>query len=340
VTPFKIKSWLEMVSFFFEMNSGRIIVYLNNQLVKFKRTYMGNVLVTGGAGMIGRHLCRKLEEKGYMVSILSRNKYNKARYPAVLWNPETGNIDPEALSGVSAIIHLAGAGISDQRWTDRRKKIIIDSRVHTAALLLREVKRLGITLESFISSSATGYYGAITSDHVFTEADPPADDFPGTTCRLWEEAADRFTETGARIVKIRTGIVLSTHGGALPKMTAPLKFGICPVLGSGKQWLPWVHLDDLCNLFVRAVEDDSFAGAYNGVAPEPVSMKTFMKEAAKAMNRPFLPLPVPSFLLKPVLGEMASLLLEGSRVSSLKLQEKGFEFRFPALRGALNDIFS
>jgi len=271
--------------------------------------------------------------------MLSRNIKKGSKFPVYFWNPEKREIDPNAFSGISTIIHLAGAGIGDARWTKRRKQVIIDSRVNTALMLLDEVKRQGIALETFISSSATGFYGAITSDRLYTEKDPPSNDFLGTTCRLWEEAADRFTETGARVVKIRTGIVLSPEGGALPKMTAPLKFGIAPVLGSGKQWLPWIHLVDLCNLYLKAVEDESLSGAFNAVAPEPVTMKTFMREAAKAMNRPFLPIPIPCFLLKTALGEMASLLLEGSRVSPEKIQGKGFEFRFPTLSLALKDIF-
>jgi hypothetical protein len=297
-----------------------------------------NILIIGATGLIGRRLVQILREKGYQISLLSRTMPKKSEYPVFLWNLESDTLDPEAFSGISSIIHLAGAGIGDTRWTKRRKKEIIDSRVNTASLLLNEVKRQGIPLKTFVSSSATGWYGAITSDKVFAEEDPPATDFLGTTCRLWEEAADRFAETGARVVKIRTGIVLSKDGGVLPKMTAPLKFGICPFLGNGRQWLPWIHLEDLCNLYVRALEDDAFNGAYNGVAPEPVSMKVFMKEAAKAMKRPFLTVPVPSFLLKTILGEMASLLLEGSQVSSLKILKRGFEFRFPTLHEALTDI--
>jgi len=296
-----------------------------------------NILVTG-TGLISSSLCKILKENGYSVRLLSRNLKKGAEFPVYRWNPEKGEIDPQALNGVTTIIHLAGAGIGDQRWTVQRRQNIIDSRVNTAKLLFQEVKRLGIPLKSFISSSATGYYGAVTSSHVFREDDLPSDDFLGTTCRLWEEAADRFADAGVRVVKIRTGIVLSGEGGALPKMTASLKFGICPVPGSGKQWLPWIHLEDLCGIYVRALEDDSFSGAFNAVAPGPVTMKEFMKEAAHAMKRPFLPFPVPSFVLKAVLGEMASLLLEGSRVSAEKIQETGYEFRFSDLPAALKEI--
>jgi uncharacterized protein len=304
-------------------------------LLNIKKT----ILITGGTGLIGRHLCRRLDEKGYIVALLSRNKISGSRYPVFLWNPQTGEADPVAFKGISGIIHLAGAGIGDQRWSERRKKEIIDSRVNSAMALLKEVKQQGIALKTFISSSATGYYGAVTSGRIFTEEDKPSDDFLGTTCRLWEEAADRFSEAGARVVKIRTGIVLSREGGALPKMILPVKFGISTVPGNGKQWLPWIHLQDLCDLYVKVLEDNSLSGAYNAVAPEPVSMKEFMKEAAKALKRPFLPFPVPAFILKTMLGEMASLLTEGSRVSSEKIRKAGFEFRFPLLKETLHHVF-
>jgi uncharacterized protein len=298
-----------------------------------------NILITGGTGLIGQRLAQKLREKGYQISLLSRYLPKKSEYPVFLWNPENGTIDPEAFTGISTIIHLAGAGIGDSRWSASRKEVIISSRTNTARLLHDQVKRRGIPLKTFLSSSATGYYGTVTTDRIFSEEDPPAVDFTGTTCRLWEEAADQFAETGARVIKIRTGIVLSREGGALPKMALPVKFGISPVFGNGKQWLPWIHIDDLCNLYVKSLEDETISGAFNGAAPESVTSREFMRKTAAALGKPFIPLTIPAFFLKIAFGEMASLLLEGSRISSEKIVNAGFIFRFPDLKTAFHDIY-
>jgi uncharacterized protein len=299
----------------------------------------GKILITGGFGLTGRPLTSLLVGKGYRVALLSRHRINDLQEPVFHWNPDRKTLDREALQDVEGIIHLAGAGIGDKRWSPKRKKEIISSRVDTALFLLEEVRKAGIPLKTFISSSATGYYGAITTPRTYKEDDFPAGDFLGQTCSLWEEAADRFTETGARVVKIRTGIVLSGEGGALPKMTAPVRLAISPVLGNGKQWMPWIHLNDLCDLYVKALEDPSMEGAYNGVAPQAVTNREFMREAANAMGKPFIPLCIPPFPLKWILGEMSSILLEGSRVSCGKVLQAGFEFRFPKLKDALDDIY-
>jgi uncharacterized protein (TIGR01777 family) len=203
-----------------------------------------------------------------------------------------------------------------------------------------EVGKLNKKPELFISASATGFYGALTCEKIFTENDPPADDFLGSVCRQWEAEADRFEEMGIRSVSIRTGIVLARQGGALPKMMAPVKYGISPVFGTGRQYLPWIHLEDLCNLYISSIEDGTFRGAYNAVAPESVTNKGFMQKLSGALRKPFLPLYIPSFILKSVMGEMAVILLKGSRVSNDRIRQTGFEFLFSTLDKALEDILA
>ncbi|MFD2566196.1 TIGR01777 family oxidoreductase [Pseudotenacibaculum haliotis] len=294
---------------------------------------MGKVLISGGSGLIGKRLSFLLRSKGYEVRILSRTHKNESEYPTYVWNIEKGTIDQAAFDQVDHIIHLSGSGIADKRWTEKRKQDIINSRVASTQLLLQNVKDLQIPLKTFISSSAIGYYGAVTSETIFDETSNPADDFLGKVCELWEQSVFQFTKENIRTVAIRTGIVLSKTGGALAKMKTPV---ISP-LGSGKQYMPWIHIDDLCNIYIKAIEDEKMSGVYNGVAPEHQTNTSFSKILAKTVKRPFLPIGVPAFLLKMIFGEMAAILLEGSRVSSQKIQDTGFSFQFPDLSSALSD---
>ncbi len=294
---------------------------------------MGKVLISGGSGLIGKRLSFLLRSKGYEVSILSRTHKNESEYLTYVWNIEKGTIDQAAFDQVEHIIHLSGSGIADKRWTEKRKQDIINSRVASTQLLLQNVKDLQIPLKTFISSSAIGYYGAVTSETIFDETSNPADDFLGKVCELWEQSAFQFAKENIRTVAIRTGIVLSKTGGALAKMKTPV---ISP-LGSGKQYMPWIHIDDLCNIYIKVIEDEKMSGVYNGVAPEHQTNTSFSKILAKAVKRPFLPIGVPAFLLKMIFGEMAAILLEGSRVSSQKIQDTEFSFQFPNLSSALSD---
>ena len=294
---------------------------------------MEKVLISGGSGLIGKRLSFLLRSKGYEVRILSRTQKSESEYPTYVWNIENGTIDQAAFDQVDHIIHLSGSGIADKRWTEKRKQDIINSRVESTQLLLQNVKDLQIPLKTFISSSAIGYYGAVTSETIFDETSSPADDFLGKVCALWEQSAFQFAKENIRTVAIRTGIVLSKNGGALAKMKTPI---ISP-LGSGKQYMPWIHIDDLCNIYIKAIEDEKMTGVYNGVAPEHQTNTSFSKILAKAVKRPFLPIGVPGFLLKMIFGEMAAILLEGSRVSSQKIQDTGFSFQFPDLSSALSD---
>lgn len=298
----------------------------------------GTVLITGGSGLIGRYLTSLLLGEGYTVSHLSRKQDQFGRVRVFRWDPGRGILDPSALEGVDYIIHLAGANIGERRWTKARKAEIINSRVESAKLLHRVVNENGISLRAYISASATGYYGAVTSEHIYTEDDSPADDFLGTTCRLWEDAAALFSGSGIRTVKIRTGVVMEKNDSALKRMMVPARFGLFPVVAGGKQYMPWIHISDLCNIYLKALEDSSMTGAYNAVAPEHITHREFMSALASAMGkRGFYP-PVPAFLLRAVLGQMADVVVKGSRVSSGKIMSEGFSFRYPGINGALENI--
>lgn len=295
---------------------------------------MEAVLITGGTGLIGKHLSFLLESKGYEVRLLSRNENSNAKYKTFVWDINKGYIDEKAFENVDYIIHLAGAGIADKKWSEDRKKVLIDSRVKSTKLLLAYVQKLNLSLEAFISSSAVGYYGSITSEIIFKEDDNAGNDYLAEICKLWEAAIFQFQSERIRTVAIRTGIVLSEKGGALKKMKTP----VITALGNGLQYMPWIHIDDLCEIYIKAIEDSSMEGAYNGVAPEHETNKTFSKKLAKAFKRPFFPIGAPAFVLKTVFGEMSTILLNGSRIASQKISDAGFHFKFPSLKDALSDL--
>lgn len=297
---------------------------------------MAQVLISGGSGLVGKVLCEKLQVKGYEVAILSRS--NKSEFKTYLWDPQNNQIDPAAISSSDYIIHLAGANIAEKRWSKSRKKLILNSRVKSANLIFNEVKRQNKELKAFISSSAVGYYGAITSDKVFTEEDHPANDFLGKTCSKWENSAKQFETLAIRTTILRTGVVLSKEEGALSKMSAPVKLGLASALGNGKQYLAWIHIDDLCEIYIKAIEDKDMNGIFNAIAPSSQTNKSFTQALAKTLNKPYWLPNTPSFLLKLILGEMSVIVLEGSRASSDKILKKGYTFKFPKLKGALQEI--
>ena len=295
---------------------------------------MEKVLITGGSGLIGRRLSFLLKSRGYEVRILSRSNNPKNNYKTFVWNVSEQYINDSAFEGLNHIIHLAGAGIADKRWSEKRKKEIIASRVASTNLLYNSVKRLKTPLNSFISASATGYYGAVTSETIFEEKDKPAKDFLGKVCSLWEDSIFQFNEIKIRTVALRTGIVLSKYGGALKKMRTP----IITSLGNGKQYMPWIHIDDLCELYIKAIEDEQFKGAFNAVSPEHISNLSFSKKISKIFNYPFLALGAPSLILQIVFGEMSTIILNGSRISANKIKQAGFKFKFENLEKALKNL--
>ena len=291
---------------------------------------MAKILVTGGTGLVGRRLTALLTEKNHEVRILSRNPKNENEFKG---DYSKGFLDDKAIENIDYIIHLAGAGIADKRWTKERKEVILNSRVATANLIFDKIKAQNIPLKGFISASGSNYYGAQTTAKVFKESDAVGTDFLGQVCLKWEAAANQFKDLNIPVTILRTGVVLSKTGGALEKMRTPI---VSP-LGSGNQYMAWIHIDDLCNLYTKAIEE-TFVGVYNAVSPEFHTSKTFSKALAKAIKRPFLPIAVPGFLLKLVFGELAIILLHGSRLSSDKIKEKGFIFKYKELALALKNL--
>ncbi len=294
-----------------------------------------NILISGGSGLVGIALSNMLRAKGHSVNILSRKKTNDANYK--YWDVENGILAEDALSGIDTIVHLAGEGIADGAWSDERKVKIIESRVNSTRLLLDALKKGNHQVKSFISASATGYYSDRADELMFEDA-MPAKDFLGTTCVLWEQEVNKIEALGIRTAKIRTGIVLTTKGGALKKMILPFKFGMGSALGNGKQWMSWIHIKDLCAIFTYAIENHQIKGAYNAVAPNPVTNYEFSKTLSKVMNKAFWAPNVPAFLLKIIFGEMSTVVLGSTKASADKIKNAGFNFEFNNLTEALTDL--
>lgn len=298
------------------------------------------VLITGGSGMIGSALSDKLTAEGIEVNHLSRYKSKISKYPIYTWNISEGLIEEGAFDNVDCIVHLAGAGVADKRWTDHRKKVLTSSRIDTANLLFETLKKTENQVKSFISASAIGIYGFDTGSIVQTEDRKQlGDDFLATLTKKWEDAADQFKNLNLRVVKLRIGPVLSTQGGLLERLVPIAKFGLASPIGSGDQYMSWIHMKDLTDIFMRAITDQKLSGAYNAVAPNPLTNEALMKTLAEVLNRPFILPNVPKFALKMIYGELAATITGGNRVSSVKIEKSGFQFRFHELRQALEDLF-
>lgn len=294
------------------------------------------ILVTGATGLIGKALVKKLIEKGHSVSILTRSKNNgEASY---FWDPKKGFIDDDAFAGIDSIIHLAGASIAN-RWTSAYKKELYNSRIDTANLLLEYCRKHHVTLKSFISSSGINYYGTFTSNEILTEESLiKKQDFLSDLSLAWEKAAHQFSEISERVVCLRTAMVLAKDGGSFVPLKKLTDFNLASPVGTGDQWMNWIHIDDLVNMYLMAVENENLQGNYNAVADETINNKNFMKQIAKEAQKFFLPIPVPGFLLKLMLGEMSSIILEGSRASNEKIKKEGFIFEHSLLNKALQSL--
>lgn len=296
---------------------------------------MSKVLITGGTGMIGTKISANLYDRGHEVNHLSRNTDPSARFPTYAWDLKSKHIDEAAFEGVTAIIHLAGASIN-QRWTSHNKKVIINSRVESANLLYKYVSKLKVSLESFISMSAVGYYGGDTGQELIQESNPSGNDFLAETVIKWESAADQFNSI-CEVTKLRTGVVLSKKGGALQKIALPVRYGVGAPIGSGKQVMSWVHIDDVVGAFCAAVEG-KIRGTFNLVAPHPVSNEVFTKTLARVLGKPlFLP-NVPEFILRLFLGEMSIIVTGGNNVSNKKIMNAGYSFKHTDLEESLRDL--
>lgn len=305
---------------------------------------MKTILITGGTGMVGRALTKALLAQGHHVIIMSRKKQetNNPQLTMAAWNVEQQTIDADAISRADYIIHLAGAGVADKRWTAARKKEIADSRVRSGELLVKALGEIPNKVKAVVSASAIGWYGpdpSVPNPHPFTEEAPPHTDFLGQTCLQWEQSTEPIAAMGIRLAKLRIGIVLSSDGGALKEFVKPLKFGVASVLGSGRQVVSWIHIDDLVQLFIYALENDHINGVYNAVAPQPVTNRQLIQAIAKSRNRFYITLPVPAFVLKVMLGEMSIEVLKSATVSAGKIQQAGFVFRYAEAGEAMKSFF-
>ncbi len=299
-----------------------------------------HVLITGGSGLVGSRLTELLLAQNYSVSHLSRSPAPpSSSIPTYQWDIKQQSIDPQALADADYVIHLAGAGVADQRWTDKRKQVILNSRTESTKLLRDAIAQAGpATIKTFVSASAIGIYGADTGDTLLTEESPAADDFLADVVVQWEAAVDAIEDLGVRTMKCRIGIVLSTEGGALPPIARTVRWGVGAPLGSGEQYLSWIHIDDLCRMFIHALENEEMAGSYNAVGPQPVTNEALTRAVARVMHRPLWMPNVPGFALKLALGELASAVLGGNRVSSQKIEDAGFRHKFDQLDLALADL--
>lgn len=300
---------------------------------------MNKVLITGASGLVGSRLTELLLSKKMEVVHVGRTKRNGS-VPSFAWDVDKQQMDAKALAGVDTIVHLAGAGVADKRWTPTRKKEILDSRVQSTRLLYQILKEEKHSVKNIVSASAIGYYGFGLSDQLFTEDSQPGTDFLASVTTEWEKEVDAIRELEIRVVKIRIGIVLSNKGGALKEMARPIQFGVAAPLGTGQQVMSWIHIDDLCEMFCKAIQDRSLAGAYNGVAPNPVTNAELTKAIASILKKPLWLPNVPPFVLRLLVGEMADIVVNGSKVSAEKILATRFKFQYSQIDDALRNLLS
>lgn len=300
------------------------------------------IVVSGGTGLIGQRLCKTLLDKGYEVRILSRqpNPSMDTRMHSFAWDVSKNVVDERCFEGADAIIHLAGEAIVDKAWTPARKKAIIDSRTDSVRLIYTSLKNShNASVKSVISAAAIGFYSD-RGDEILSESSSAGEGFLAESCITWEQAIDGGEALGLRIVKFRTGIVLDVAGGALPPMALPVKLGFGANLGSGKQWISWIHWEDVVNMYVFALEHTTLQGTYNMAAPEPITNSAFTQALAKQFKRPLWLPGVPSMLLKAVLGERSVAILGSTRVAVSKIQDAGFKFNFATISSALKNLYA
>lgn len=297
---------------------------------------METILITGGSGLIGKHLTALLLQEGYTVNHLSRKVRQNSAVKTFEWNPEKNFVEEDALQRADHIIHLAGASVAEY-WTAGYKKELLSSRVKSAEVIFDFLSQHPNKVRSFISSSAVGYYGD-GGENWLHEEDERGSDYLAEICIHWEGAAKKFEALNKRVSIIRTGIVLAKDGGPLPPLVLPIRFGIAPIFGNGKQFYSWIHIEDLCRMYLFALRNESLHGAYNGVAPGPVRFKELLNAVAKAAGKRKLNFPVPPFLLELFLDGFGNSLLGSLRCSSKKIEEAGFQFQHRELDEALNKI--
>lgn len=296
------------------------------------------VLITGGTGLIGTRLTKMLFDRGYQVCHLTRKKKTYGTQSFV-WSTDQHYIEPGAFAGVQTIVHLAGEGVADKPWTEQRKEELLASRTKSTRLLYDELKMGNHKVKAVISASGIAYYGVEDDGRLLTEDRQPGSDFLARLTQKWEAEVDRIGEL-MRVCKIRTGLVLSNKGGALPKLAEPVRWYVGAPLGTGNQYMNWIHIDDLCEMYIRMIEDETLRGAFNAATPSPLSNREFTKAIARVLKKPLWLPAVPEFILKMLVGEMSYILLKGGRVSSEKVERTGFKFSFPDLDGALRALLT
>jgi len=304
---------------------------------------MQTVLITGGTGMIGQALAKQFIANGYEVIILSRSPKRSSRLHLSFakWDIEKGEIDLDALAKANMIVHLAGEGVADKRWTVKRKQAIVDSRVQSGNLLVKALSENKHQVKTFIAASAIGWYGPDTSaslEHGFVETDTADNSYLGNTCQLWEQSTAAIATMGIRLVTLRIGIVFNKKAGALAEFLKPAKFALATILGNGKQIVSWIHHSDLCKMIQYAIETPALQGVYNAVAPNTVNNKKLVLTIAKNTYPIYFPFFVPSFILKIILGEMSIEVLKSTNVNAKKIQGAGFVFDFPNVEEAIIDL--
>ncbi|WP_316791202.1 TIGR01777 family oxidoreductase [Pedobacter frigoris] len=297
------------------------------------------ILITGATGLVGKKLIAALQQDGHSISILSRKNKPIKNVKVYLWDVYNQKIDSACLDGIDTIIHLAGEPIAEKKWTKERKQQIIDSRVMSTHLLYKTIKETQAPVTTFISASAVGYYGD-REDEILTEESSNGTGFMARCCMLWEDAVDEGKSLNLRIVKFRIGFVLAKNDGALASLDKPIRFFVGAPLGTGKQWIPWVHIDDIVSMFKLATDHPTFEGAYNACAPFPVTNATLTKAVAKELHRPVWPLKVPEKVLEMILGKMSVVVTLSTNTSAQKLLNAGFIFQYTHLEDALADIYA
>ncbi len=289
------------------------------------------VLISGGTGLVGTHLQMALQEHGHEVRVLSRQR------GMVYWDPGKKRLAEDALEGVDAIVHLAGAGIADQRWTASRKKELVSSRVEATEFLVQALQERQHSVRTFVAASAVGFYGS-RGDERLDEGSRPGDDFLARLSQDWEQASEPVEDLGIRRVVMRIGIVLSRKSGALPELARTLPLGLAGVLGSGRQFYPVIHVDDLARMFRFALENPGLQGVYNAVGPAPIRQRDLMRAVLRASGRRALMAPVPEWTLRLALGEMADAVLMSSRTQANRIESEGFRFEYPSVERMLDAL--
>ena len=299
---------------------------------------MSNILITGGSGLVGKAVSDILLKNNHQPVWLSREEGHYKGIKKFKWDIDKNFIDEKAFEGVENIIHLAGSPIADKHWTENNKKQILDSRVKSSELLFNYVSKNNYKIKTLVGGSAIGYYGAIQSEKIYTETDKPASDFLSETCIAWEKSYNAFINANIRTCIIRTGVVLSKNEGAYAKMAAPAKLGFGAAIASGKQFFPWIHINDIAAIFTHALFNQNVSGIYNAVGSELITNKDFSQQLSKSLNKPFFIPNIPKFVLKIAMGERAIMVTEGVKISNQKIKDAGFKFEFETAVEALNEL--